>query len=148
MRFPFCPEEEKIAKLLSENRWDRDADPELLAHVEKCPGCSEVVFGLQILRQGRDAGVSNNAGSPGYLWWRAQLRRKNGAFEQAARPVVWAELLALILVILFAGAFAFLQWGQFRDWFLIREGSIALWAMLGGLSAVICLGGLALYFSD
>ncbi len=149
MKIPFCPHEERIAGLLNENRLD--SDPSLLDHARKCTRCSEVLFAVEMLQRGRIPNlISAHTGSPGYLWWRAQLRRQNGVVEKITKPVVWAERFALIGMLCIAATFVFSQWGQFRDWFsrlaaIGSENSFMAIAMLAGLLVITCIGGLALY---
>jgi hypothetical protein len=169
MKLPFCPHEERVAELLNENRWPWAADPALLDHARKCGRCSNVVFAVQILQQSRSATVlAAHAGSPDYLWWRAQLRLQNSAVEQITKPVVWAEKLALIGMLCVAGGFLVRQWGHIGDWisgladifnsqaFRLSavwlhstfEGNLIGYSMLAGLAAIACIGGLTLFLSD
>jgi hypothetical protein len=167
MRLPFCPYEEKIARLLNENRWD--SDPALLVHAGKCARCSEVVLSVQTLQHNRaNTMMLSRAGSPGNLWWRAQLRRQNGMLEQIAKPLVWTEWLALCSMLCLAAGFAFWQWGQIGNWFsklrlilgtpvfhlgeiwlrATQEYSLIWLPILAGLTAIACICGLALLLSD
>jgi hypothetical protein len=36
------------------------------------------------------------------LWWRAQLRRRNAAIETVGRPILGAQIFALVLLIVVA----------------------------------------------
>jgi hypothetical protein len=164
MKLPFCSHEVEIARLLDENRLPENST--LLAHAEKCARCSEVVFAIQILQRGRASSlISAHAGSPGYLWWRAQLRRQNGVVEKVTKPIVWAERFALISMLCIATGFGFWQSGQLHDWFsrlavllgyqalplnsiwlrATNTSSLMAVSMLAGLFVVACIGGLALY---
>jgi hypothetical protein len=40
--------------------------------------------------------------SPGLLWWRAQLRRRNAAVEQVGKPITVAQTFALLVNLLAA----------------------------------------------
>jgi hypothetical protein len=172
MNLPFCSQEEKIAKLVKARRWPQDADPELVAHAGKCSRCHEALFAVQMLQQLRASDIKRApVGSPGALWWRAQLRRRNGAVEQMAKPLVWAERLAFISMLCIAAGIAFQQWTPIRHWFnslkaagenqlfystinwflTINENSLTSFAMLAGLAglaAIVCVGGLTLFLSD
>jgi hypothetical protein len=172
MNLPFCSQEEKIAKLIKTHRWPQDADPELVVHAGKCSRCHEALFAVQILQLLRASDVKQaHVGSPSALWWRAQLRRRNGAVEQMAKPLVWAEILAFISMLCIAAGIAFQQWTPIRQWFhslkvvgdnqifhsainwvlTINENnltSLVMLAGLAGLAAIVCIGGLTLFFSD
>ena len=169
MNLPFCPHEEKIAELLNARRWPQDADPALVAHAGKCNRCHEVVDAVQMLQQLRASTMRQaHAGSASTIWWRAQLRRRNGAVEQMAKPVVWAERLAFIGMLGIAAGIAFQQWAPFRHWFhsltvagenqvfysainwflATNENNLTSHVMLAGLAAIVCFGGVTLFFSD
>jgi len=144
MRYPFCPQEEKVAAMMKQNERPGNADAALLEHAKTCRRCREVVFALEMLQSGRaSAMMSAPAASPGYLWWRAQLRRKSGRVEQMARPVLWAERLALAIMLCVIAGVAFWQKAQFASLF---TSSLRL-SILAGLSAILCVGGLTLFLS-
>ena len=145
MRYPFCPQEEKIAAMLAENRWPREADPELLDHARLCSRCRETVFAVEMLQDSRASTLmSARAASPGHLWWRAQLRRRRGVAEQMTRPVVWAEGLALTGILCIVAGFGFWQRAQLLDLFSSFVGL----SILAGLTAILCVGGVTLFLSD
>jgi hypothetical protein len=172
MNLPFCYQEEEIAKLTKTGRWPQDADPKLVAHAAKCSRCREALFAVQMLQQLRASDVRQaHVGSPGALWWRAQLHRRNAAVEGMAKPLVWAEHLAFIGMLCIAAGIAFQQWTPIRHWFsslkvagenpffysainwflTINENSMTSLVMLAGLvglAAIVCVGGLTLFLSD
>jgi hypothetical protein len=100
--------------------------------------------------------------SPSALWWRAQLRKRNEAIEKIARPILGAEIFALVLAGVAAvcglgwalrsgmnpGAWmASLHFGALLP---LTAASFqgGLWlvvALLGGLAVV---GGLVVYFAS
>jgi hypothetical protein len=167
MKLPFCPHEEKVAELLRENRWPWAADPVLLTHAGKCSRCIDVVFAMPILQQTRSASMMvAHIGSPYYLWWRAQLRRRNSTVEQVTKPLVWAEKFALICVLCIAASVAFWQWAQIGEWIgsmagifdsqslqdviwmpSVFESKPVVYSILAGLAAIACVGGLTLFTS-
>jgi hypothetical protein len=167
MKFPFCPYEEKTAQLLNENRWG--TDPALTAHAQKCSRCSNVVMTVQMLQQNRtNTSMATRAVSPGYLWWKAQLLRQNGALEQITKPVVWAERLALCGMLFIAAAVAFCYWGWFGEqisgfsglfgsamtplkeiWLRSTSGNSLIYvSLVAGLMIIAGVGGLTLLLSD
>ena len=168
MKLPFCPHEEETAASLRENRWPCAADPALLIHARNCRRCSDIVLTAQTLQQARSVAVqSAHIGSPGYLWWRAQLRRRNRAVERVAEPIVWAEKFALISILCVACGFAFWQWGLVTDWLSwlaalfhsqafqldvlwlssTSAGNLIGYSLLAGLGALVCIGALTLFMS-
>jgi len=43
--------------------------------------------------------------SPGALWWRAELRRRNAAVERLGKPLLGAQIFALTINLLVVAAF-------------------------------------------
>ena len=146
MRFPFCPQEEKIAAMLAETRWREAADQALLEHSRTCSRCGEIIFAVEMIRNGRASAMmsAHSIASPGSLWWRAQMRRQRGVVEQMAKPVVWAEGLALAIILCTVAGFGFWQRAQLVDLFHSLVGL----SILAGLTAILCVGGLGLFLSD
>lgn len=145
MRFPFCPYEEKVAGMLQKNRRQPDGEAELRAHAGKCRRCGEILFAAEMLRTGRAAAmISAPTTSPGYLWWRAQLRRQAIIAERMTKPVAWAEKLALAGMLGLVAGLGFWQRALLLDLFRSFIGI----SVLAGLSLVLCVGGLALLLSD
>jgi len=146
MRFPFCPQEEKIAAMLKEKQWPQGADPVLLKHSRTCSRCSETVFAIEMLQNSRVSTLlsAHAPASPGALWWRAQLRRKSGVVQQMTRPVVWAERFALAVMLCIVAGFGIWQRAQLVDLFHSFVGL----SILGGLTAIVCVGGITLFLSD
>jgi hypothetical protein len=172
MNLPFCSQEEKIAELAKTGNWPQAADPDLAAHAGKCSRCNEALFAIQMLQRLRASDVKRaHIGSPTALWWRAQLRQRNGAMEQIAKPLVWAEIVAFIGMLVIAAAIFFQQWTPINRWLnsakttgenqilytalnwfsTIDGGSLTSFVMLAGIAgvaAIVCVGGLTLFLSD
>jgi hypothetical protein len=145
MRFPFCPHEEKIARMLRKNRWPLDPELDLQSHAAKCSRCADVLYISEMLKTGRtDAMMAAPATSPGYIWWRAQLRRQASIAERMTKPVAWAERLALAAMLGVVAGMGFFQ----RDQLFALFGSFMGISILAGLSLVLCVGGLTLLLSD
>jgi hypothetical protein len=145
MRFPFCRHEEKIARMLRKNRWPLDAEPKLQSHAAECRRCAEVLIIAEMLKTGRtDAMMAAPATSPGYLWWRAQLRRQTSIAERMTKPIAWAERLALAAMLGVVVGMGFFQ----RDQLFALFGSLMGISILAGLSLVLFVGGLTLLLSD
>lgn len=107
-----CPREEKVVRHLVE---DREVPPELLRHVESCPGCRSarrVAARLTELASASEEGeVLSESGLPPAteLWRTAELRRRLRERERDARrlvaPVRVAEAVCGALAALAAGTF-------------------------------------------
>ena len=111
-----CSFEKDLSLALHEGCWPAASDPALQAHVAGCASCSDLVLVTTTLQRARIAAVHAPVlPSPGVLWWRAQVRRRNTATERMSRPIVFTEV-ATLLVTLAALAFATYRFVDWVDW--------------------------------
>ncbi|MGA8090777.1 MAG: hypothetical protein WCA10_26115 [Terracidiphilus sp.] len=98
---PFaCTREREVTELLHQGYWPEACPEELRAHVETCRSCSDLVLVSQAMQASRRQTLDiPRLESPGALWWRAQLRRRNAAIERVGRPILGAQIFALTLLI-------------------------------------------------
>jgi hypothetical protein len=98
---PFtCTREREVTELLHQGFWPEACPAELRTHVETCRSCSDLVLVTQALQTSRRQTVDiPRLESPGALWWRAQLRRRNAAIAMVGRPILGAQIFALMLLI-------------------------------------------------
>jgi hypothetical protein len=122
-----------LTDLLSHGQWPQASSDELRAHVAGCRACRELIvvreaFGRERMKAAGEARLE----SPGVLWWRAQLRRRNAAIERIGRPLVGAQIFAWAVCL--AAAVLYLLWQARRgfDWL----------AWLGELPRALHLGAL------
>ncbi len=167
MSFGICKREKEVAEALRAGHWPGASPEELRAHVAACNACSQRVVLAQAFRRERAAASAQpRLESPGVLWWRAQLRRRNAAIERISRPILGAQVFAVAVAVIAAAAFLFTQAKQglgFLAWIVDAPRSLHLEALLpqsmqnatGGalllvaLLAVIALaGGFAAYASS
>jgi hypothetical protein len=101
---PFtCEHEREIAELLHRGHWPQASAPELRAHMAGCRACSELVLVTQVFQQARrEAAAIPRLDTPGAIWWRAHLRRRNAAIERIGRPLLGAQFFALALSLVVA----------------------------------------------
>jgi len=98
-----CPRESEVKALVERGQWPQACAPELRSHVSSCKSCSELVLVTSAFQRARNQSVgSARLSSPGLLWWRAQLRRRNVAVERISRPILSAQIFALILNVTLA----------------------------------------------
>jgi hypothetical protein len=96
MTLPICARQTEVAALLQRGQWPAGSLPELRMHVESCRMCSDQVLLTSTFQQARAASAKVAAlNSPGLLWWRAQLRRRNAAVERVRKPFLGAQIFAL-----------------------------------------------------
>jgi hypothetical protein len=177
-----CPREPELLKLLHAGQWPASADPDLRTHALACRRCTELVTVAQAFQSARSQSLSEmkfdsrSLPSPGLLWWRAQLRRRNEAVERIARPISRAQIFALVVNLLVAAGLAITQRRHLASWLgslssTSSAGSAAgpvqphtfwpamleflnsinhgwnLTVLISSASALLILGGLAVYLT-
>jgi len=104
---PFsCPREKEVAQSLRLGQWPDGVAAELRDHVRGCRTCSDLALVTQTFQRARTVTApAVPIQSPGVLWWRAQLRRRNAAIERVSQPIVGAQIFAFaVLILVGAGA--------------------------------------------
>lgn len=149
MNLFLCSSEEELEATLRQGRWPHACDPDLRAHVEGCRDCQELVSVTQTLQKAKSNGEQlARLHSPGLLWWRAQLRRRNEAIQRITEPLALAETVGLLGLL---AAFCVLVWqgGQSADLLNLFQGLFSsdfsslgeLWTMASGVNlGIIVLG--------
>ena len=129
---PFtCTREREVTELLHQGYWPEACPAELRTHVETCRSCSDLVLVTQALQTSRRQALDiPRLESPGALWWRAQLRRRNAAIETVARPILGAQIFALILLIVVAAGALVWKGNLLRAWLLDLPRAMHLAALI------------------
>jgi hypothetical protein len=167
MSFGMCNREREVAEALHAGHWPEACTDELRAHVAGCSLCSQrVVLAQAFQRERAVASAQPRLESPGALWWRAQLRRRNAAIERISRPILGAQVFAVAVALIAAAVFLASQLRNGVGWFAwIADAPRALHleallpeslqngtgiALLGGglLAVVVIAGGFAAYASS
>ncbi|HEY3707568.1 MAG TPA: hypothetical protein VGL22_21075 [Terracidiphilus sp.] len=118
MSFGTCTRERELADALRAGHWPHAAAQELRAHVTACNACSQRVLLAQAFRRERAMASSEpRLESPGVLWWRAQLRRRNAAIQRISRPLLGAQVFAVAVALVAAVAFLISQVRNSAGWF-------------------------------
>ena len=166
-----CPREKDVKELVELGQWSVAAAtaPELRAHVASCRSCRELVVVTTAFQQARaEAAGAAKLGSPGLLWWRAQLRRRNAAVKRISSPILGAQIFALAVYLVLAAGFLMWQARSGFAWLTRLEGlpqatavqlgslwtstvSGSIWVPLVMISAVATLallGGAVVYLSS
>lgn len=106
MTFGPCVHEKELSRLLALGHYPNACPLELRAHVDGCHSCAELVLVTRAFQTARtQTAAAANLASPGLLWWRAQLRRRNAAVERVGKPILGANIFALSVTLLFAIGF-------------------------------------------
>jgi hypothetical protein len=101
-----CFHEKEVAELLRRGQWPAACAPELRAHVSNCRSCGDFVLVAESFQRARaEAASAARTGTPGALWWRAQLRRRNAAIERIGKPILGAQIFALAINFVIVVAF-------------------------------------------
>lgn len=151
MKSYFCSQQERVTDAIQSGQWPEACDPELRTHVEGCQTCKDVVLVAQALRRSRSAAIqAPQLSSPGLLWWRAQIRRRNVAIERVTRTIAVAEAVALVLVVVAAIGLIGWQHQHLAGWLSGVWGPLANVAQVPGLlmlgvSTLVIFGGFAVY---
>lgn len=151
MKSYFCSQQERVTAAIQAGQWPDACDSELRAHVQNCETCSDLVLVAQTLRRARHSAIQTpQLPSPGLLWWRAQIRRRNAAIERVTRPIAVAEKAALLMVLLATVALIAWQHQSLTSWFsniwapFSAIGQMPSLLMLAAGSLLI-FGGFAVY---
>lgn len=163
---PFsCPRTPELASALKAGHLRSAWDPSLREHVEACRHCADYLVLSNTLHAAREASMREVPSlSPGLLWWRAQLRRRNQALQQISRPTAVIGKLALLSTFIVAVVALLSQRREGAEWlrwlFGLTEGvnshhallatQIPIWSLLLGilsLGAIALLGALALFLA-
>ncbi len=169
-----CPREAEVKALVERGQWPQACASELRTHVDNCRSCSELVLVTAAFQRARNQAVgAAKLGSPGLLWWRAQLRRRNAAVERISRPILSAQIFALAVNLIVATAvavwqarhgLAWLTWLEqlphnvSMQWFnslvpdeLFNFGAGSLMSplvLIFAASALLLVGGVVAYFAS
>jgi hypothetical protein len=161
---PFsCVREREVTQLLDRGQWPQACPSDLREHVESCRMCSDLVLVSQAFQTAHQhTAIQPHLESAGALWWRAQLRRRNAAIEKVGRPILGAQIFALVISVVVAAAVLALRGDTLKAWFADLPRALHLDALLpvassqvGGIASIVLpilatfalLGGLVVYLS-
>jgi hypothetical protein len=152
-----------VTELLRQGYWPEACPEELRAHVGTCRNCSDLVLVTQALQTSRRQTLDlPRLESPGALWWRAQLRRRNAAIETVGRPILGAQIFALVLMIVVAAGALVWKGTLVKAWLEDLPGALHLdalvpsslsgssgmgWIVLPALAMVALLSGVVAYLA-
>lgn len=153
-----CPCERDVLDLVAIGQWPSRADATLRAHVAACATCAEVAAVAAVVREWADDPRPVTVPDAAVVWYRAQVRAKEEAARRASRPVLAAQLVALVTVIL-----AVVTMGPSAEWYLSLLPELSLpelslptvslpdvstwswlgWGTLAAAGTLLLAGGLA-----
>lgn len=165
MSLTSCPRVSELASALKAGHARSAWDSSLREHVDACRHCADYLVLSETLHAAREASMHDvPALSPGLLWWRAQLRRRNQALQQIGRPTAIIGKLALLSTAIVAVVALLSQRREGAEWlrwlFGLQDGASlhhatlamqsSFWNLLLGvvsLGAIAALGALALFLA-
>ena len=159
-----CPCEKEIRDLVENGQWPLAAPSELRHHAAACRSCADLVLVAGAFQRSRTSTIAvARPASAGAIWWRAQLRSRQQAFKRIERPLLGAQVFALVAVLV--PVIGFIAWQAqhglaWLSWFSkasqASAGDLASSAPAGSASGLIfvvvaaatfaLIAGLALYF--
>ena len=150
-----CTHLANLRRALHNGHWPAAAAPELRAHVATCPQCSQEVLLATHLQRARAQTIAAARPIPSSLiWWRAQARRRQAAIERATRPLIAAQIFALVVVLATAGGILSHYWQTILGHASAAPASVADAINLFGTVPLIAagvlisaLGGIVLYLT-
>ncbi|HEY2859392.1 MAG TPA: hypothetical protein VGJ21_13315 [Terracidiphilus sp.] len=166
MRFGKCNCERELAEALEQGFWPDACSAELRAHVEDCKSCSERVLMTRVFRRERAfAAGAARLESPGAIWWRAQLRRRNADLERIRRPILGAQVFAVAVALITTAVFFASQAKQSAGWFAwiadiprslhlealvptALQSGYGVWALIAGTVLMALAGGVFAWFAS
>jgi len=113
-----CTCEKEIRELVESGQWPLAAPPELRDHAASCRTCADLVLVAGAFQRARVTTIAAaKPATPGAIWWRAQLRSRQQAFERIQRPLIGAQVFALVAVLLPIIGLAAFQARNLVAWF-------------------------------
>ena len=161
-----CPCEKEIRDLVERGQWPQASPPELREHAASCRVCADLVLVAGAFLRTRTATVAAaHPVSHGAIWWRAQLRSRQQAFRRIERPLIGAQVFALVAVLVPVIGFVAFEAHNLLAWFgslgkispsaQLRPGDLASSAsssasglifVVVAAAAFALIAGVALYF--
>jgi hypothetical protein len=112
-----CAREKEVTEMLKRGQWPAACEAELRDHVSACRSCGDLVLVTSSFQRARsEAALAAPAGSPGLLWWRAQLHRRNAAVERLGKPILSAQIFALAINLVLVVGFLISQARRGLGW--------------------------------
>lgn len=98
-----CCREQDVLDALASERWPDRAGDDLRAHAAGCQYCTDLIVSVGPLLADRvDLSDEGHLPSSGVMWWRAQMRARQEATREAARPITIAQIVGFACVTVLA----------------------------------------------
>jgi len=120
-----CIHENEIVRAARTGQWPDD----LRSHWAGCAACAEAALVAESL----SAAPETEAPAAGLVWFKAELRRRQEAMDQALKPIRWAERAVAATGVL--GVVGVLAWAAGTSPF-VGYTAVAGVVLSGGLAAL------------
>lgn len=112
-----CSREQDVIDALSSDRWPERVPEDLREHVASCQICDDMIAVMGPILADRD-GFSNDARIPSsaVMWWRAQMRVRQEAAREVARPITVAQIVGAVCAMAVAATLAASFSPVLREW--------------------------------
>jgi hypothetical protein len=112
-----CSREQDVIDALSSGRWPERVAADLKQHVASCQICEDMIAVMGPILADRDS-FSNDARIPSsaVMWWRAQMRVRQEAAREVARPITIAQIVGAVCAIAVAATLAASFSPVLREW--------------------------------
>jgi hypothetical protein len=95
-----CCREQDVLDALAGERWPERVPEELRLHAAGCAICTDLIAAVQpILADRVDLSNEGHIPSSGVMWWRAQMRARQEAAREAARPITVAQIVGVVCTL-------------------------------------------------
>ncbi len=151
-----CSRLDEVRAALAQGHWPQACAAELRTHVDACARCAQEVLLTTHFQRDRSATVAvAQPAAPSLIWWRAQVRRRNSALEQAGRPIAAAQIFALAIAVATLVGIVAAHWHAIADqaqaapaWSLTSVlDNWGLVPLIVAITLITTLGGVVVYLS-
>ena len=127
-----CPYESDVLLMVSTGRWPERVPAELRDHAAHCDLCNELAVAATAVEEASSPELVPALPSSGTVWWRAQLRARQEAVQEVARPITAVHALAFAALVGIVGA----VFGATAQWFQhgLRNLGLNLYSFVANLS--------------
>lgn len=126
-----CPFETEVLELSVAGLWPSRASESLRTHAASCSVCRDLALvSVAIAEAAAETHAAPSLPGAGTVWWRAQIRARQDAVRQVARPITIAQAIVFAGCVGLVGA----VFGATTGWFqgmLSRAGTFIAERVVG-----------------
>jgi hypothetical protein len=114
-----CTREQDVLDALTDGQWPDRVDHDLRDHVAACVTCADFVAVVCPLTEEQAQDVFSGQArvpSSAVMWWKAQMRARQEAAREAARPITVAQIVAGSTAVLLVASAVMALSPWLRSW--------------------------------